>query len=178
MLVVFDTETTGLTAGINEMVQLSATVIDETNWTRLTSFTSLIKPRRIGTINADSMKVHGLDLDELLAAPPSEVVRGQFLDWWGDLAIDGKIKPCGWNYSFDERFLRMFFGSHEYDSLFYYKAVDVYPIAWVAQKQGKLPADLELSLDNVAEELGLIHKKHDAEGDVYVTWKILQELCK
>ena len=177
-LTVIDTETTGKKAGIHEIIQLSAVLVDTETWKPVSTFTSLVRPRRTGLIDPEAMGVNQLKLEDLEKAPSSETVRSQFLEWWADLGSEDKINPCGWNYSFDERFLRLLLGEVEYDSLFLYKALDVYSVAFAAQLEGKLPKSLNLGLVDVADHFGLVHFAHNAGGDTYVTWKILKELIK
>lgn len=176
MLTVIDCETTGLTAGIHEVCQVSFILIND-NLEQVAKFTSLVRPRRLGLIDADAMAVHGISMEDLLAAPTSEEVRGAFLEWWNDLG-QNRVYPCGWNYQFDRDFLRMFFGQVEYESLFYYKAVDVYSIAYAAQCGGRISASNTLSLADVTEELAITHMPHDAFSDTWATWKILERLIK
>jgi DNA polymerase III epsilon subunit-like protein len=124
MLTVIDLETTGLTAGIHEVCQISCILVDD-ELTQVSKFTSLVRPRRVGLIDSDALAVNGFTIEQLLKAPTSEDVRGSFLEWWNDLG-QTRVYPCGWNYQFDRDFLRMMFGQVEYESLFSYKAVDVY----------------------------------------------------
>ena len=176
-ITVIDVETTGRTPGIHEIIQLSAMVVDTTDWQRVSSFTSLVRAYRIDVIDPEALRVNQISMDDIKRAPTSESVRGAFLDWWVDLGISDKINPCGWNYKFDEEFLKLFFGRVEYENLFYYKAVDVFPVAWVAQHAGILDKSIDLSLANASDTLDITHKPHDAYGDVYATWKVLEILC-
>lgn len=177
-LTVIDTETTGTKAGTHEIIQLSAVLVDTETWKPESTFTSLIKPRRAVLADPKAMEVNQLKLEELASAPSSETVRSQFLEWWADLGSEDRINPCGWNYAFDERFLRLLLGEVEYESLFMYKALDVYSVAYAAQLAGKIPKSLNLRLSDVADYFGLVHLAHNAGGDTYVTWKILKELVK
>ena len=177
-LVVIDTETTGKTAGTHEMIQLSALVADVVNWKTVSSFSSLIQPRRWSLIDKEAMKVNQISIEDLKKAPFSETVRGQFLEWWSDLGLESVIYPAGWNYSFDRDFLKVMFGEAEYNSLFYYKAVEADTLAWAAQQKGIIPKAVHLSLAAVTEALDIPHLPHDAEGDTHATWRVIKQLVK
>ena len=178
MLTVFDVETTGFKAGANEMIEISALVFDEeNNFEFVSEFNSLVQPRRLGLIDPKAMEVNQIKLEDLMQAPTSEAVRGTFLEWWADLGI-GKVRPAGWNYQFDRDFLRIMFGEAEYDSLFYYKAVDAYSIASFCQFLELIPKSLDLSLAEVTRELGITHKPHGARSDTYATWQVIKTLTE
>ena len=175
MLMIIDTETTGKTAGKHEVISLSALAITD-DWNQLSYFTSLVKPRRLALVTDEAMKVNQLKLADLSSAPTSEQVRSSFLEWREDFPTMDKVLLVGWNPSFDIPFLKMFFGEVEYDALFKYWSVDVKSLYYLEQLRGKLDKSVNLSLVDVAEHFDIPHKAHDAQGDVYVTYKLLKRL--
>ena len=175
MLAVIDLETTGLNAGSHEIVEISLMIVDSKTLKEVSRFTSMVKPRRLTLVSDKAMKVNGLKFADLAKAPTSEVVRGRIYEWIEDLNLKSKLTPCGYNYSFDGKFLELFFGKIEYGYLFKYWHIDVKTMAWERWWKDELGEVSDaVHLTEVAEHYNLVHKAHDAFGDVYVTAELLR----
>lgn len=100
---VFDIESTGLSAEKNAMVQLAALPV--INGVEGEPFVSYLRPHPDAVIDPGALKVNRLEYDQLWTFPePSEVLKN-FIDW-----VDGHetlFALMGHNVPFDRKFLYM-----------------------------------------------------------------------
>lgn len=93
--VVLDLETTGLHAGRDRIVEISAIKYEE--WEPIECFTTLINP--IKPIPAEATAIHGITNDMVLSAPVFSQVTDSFFSFCGDYPI------VAHNLPFDLKFL-------------------------------------------------------------------------
>ena len=173
---VIDTETTGLNAGVNEIIQLAIVIVDE-DFNFVDKFVSKVRPMHEANIEEEAMKVNRLkNLDE---APTPLQVRNAFFQWNEEVHDGAVIEPIGHNYSFDKDFLKIFFG-HMYNEKFYYKFRDTFVLAQAMIDRGSL--DLgdngSTSLVGLCDHFEIPIKAHDALGDVLATLQLYKKLLE
>lgn len=80
----FDSETTGLWAPVNRMVELAGVKFSLKDGL-IDRFQSLINPMR--DIPKDVIEIHGIRNDDVVDAPPEEIVLNQFIEFCGNDSI-------------------------------------------------------------------------------------------
>lgn len=169
---VIDTETTGLVAGINEIVQIAVVIVDD-DFKFVDKFVSKVRPMHQANIDPEAMRVHKIkNLDE---APTPLQVRNAFYQWHEEVHDSAVIEPIGHNYSFDKDFLKLFFG--DYDERFYYKFRDTFVLAQALIDRGSLEVE-SLSLTPLCDHFEIPIKSHDALGDVLATIQLYRKLLE
>lgn len=181
-----DTETTGLEAGFNDLVQIAIVVLDE-NFKPNKSvpfFYTDLKPLRPDNAEARAFQVNGLSLARLIndGLDPFAAVE-LFIKWFEDLNLgEGKrILPLGHNYDFDKGFLKAWLGPKNYDYMFHYEVRDSkQAVAFLTDKQWWKADELQFSktsLTYVAGQLGIpTDRSHDALGDAITTAEVWRRL--
>lgn len=170
-----DTETTGLNEGIHEIVQIAIVIVDE-DFNYVDKFTSLIRPMHESNIDEEALKINRLKLSDLVKAPTPLQVRNAFYQWHEEVHDGIKIEPLGHNYSFDQAFLKLFFGNM-YRERFYYKFRDTHVLAQALIDRGSLKVE-STSLISLCDHFEIPIKAHDALGDVLATMKLYKKLLE
>jgi len=171
-----DTETTGLIAGVNEIIQIAVVIMDD-DFKFVDKFVSLVKPMHEGNINLDALKVNRIKMDDLLSAPTPLQVRNAFFQWHEEVHDSMMIEPLGHNYMFDRDFLKIFFGNDLYAEKFYYKTRDTFTLAQALIDRGSLDVG-STSLIGLCEHFDIPIKAHNALGDVLATMNLYRKLLE
>lgn len=172
-----DIETTGLEAGVHEIVQLAVIPFNE-KFEPMGRFVSYIKPLRPELADPTALELNHLNLTELNKAPTPAQVRSCFIEWKEDLFGQEQICPLGHNYaSFDSQFLKLFLTSQLYGKLFSYRVEDTSILARALKRVGLLPKELKGSLSSLREFFKVdCTVEHDAYEDALSTIKVYKKM--
>lgn len=178
MLAVIDTETTGLVAGVHEIVQIAIVPLSE-KLEPMGRFVSYVKPMRPGSADPRALEVNKLTLEGLALQPNPSQVRVAISDWVSNCYGEEKFVPLGHNYAgFDKAFVTLFLGNEMYNSIFNYHTEDTLHLARALKRAGVLILD-KCNLDSLTEYFGIERKvSHDAYEDAVATAKVYKELLK
>ena len=111
---VIDVETTGLEAGINEIIQISIIIHDdELNY--VDKFVTEVRPMHPEWAEDKAMEINQKSLIQLKTAPTPTEVRSIFYQWHENICGGKKLYPLGQNFPFDKAFLQIFFGENYKD---------------------------------------------------------------
>lgn len=179
-LVAIDTETTGLRAGYNDLIQIGAIALDSKLQEMGDPFEVFVKPIYPERIEDQAMKVNGLDADELLLAAPTRYEALKEFKAW-QRQFGKKLFPLAQNWPFDKGFLEAFIGAHQFNSVFHYEFVDTKSTAndlnFKAMAEGKEIPFPSTSLAGLCKALGIENvKAHDAVADARATAEVYREL--
>ncbi len=163
-LVVFDTETTGLSPARDEIVQIGAVRVVGARLVEGEAFETLVDPGR--PIPAASTRVHGLD-DAAVAGAPSIAEAGRALHRFAEGAV-----LVAHNAPFDLAFLRRHQGAM--GCAFDHPVLDT-----VLLSAAVFGEAVPHTLDAIAERLGVgldPARRHTAMGDAVATAEVLLHL--
>lgn len=155
--IVIDTETTGLSAQRDHIIEISALKIK--NGKIIDNYTSLVNPGIM--IPKSSIKIHGITDDMVVNAPTIDQVLPEFLDFIGNQPL------IGHNLSFDLRFINSYLNENINHSL-----ADTMLIA--RKKLGFLPNHKLITLIEYFE-LGE-SQEHRSLSDCVYTYKVYEKL--
>jgi DNA polymerase III epsilon subunit-like protein len=178
MLAVIDTETTGLVAGVHEIVQIAVIPLSE-QLEPMGRFVSYIKPMRPQSADPKAFEVNHLTLEGLATQPTPSQVRGALKDWKDNCYGDVKFIPLGHNYAgFDKGFIQLFLGTELYNNMLSYHCEDTMILARAMKRAGVLSVE-NCSLDGLTAFFGIERRVcHDAFEDAMATAKLYKELLK
>lgn len=174
--VAVDIETTGLKAGVHDIIEFAVLEYDETNGEATgLKFVSRMRPINPKMINEKAMAINKIPLRELEYAPTPMSVRKMFIEWKNELFGDMRFRVLGTNYDgFDRRFLELWLGDF-YEDIFHYHARDLWQLADICRRLGLISLE-SLKLESLRDYLGLVHQVHTAEGDCMLTIKAYKKL--
>lgn len=157
--VVIDTETTGLSASNDRIVEVSAVRFE--NFEPIEALTTKINPGR--SIPADAAAINHLSDDDFTDAPTIEQVAPAIIDFVGSSPL------VGWNIMFDLKFLWCS-GAHELleRKLKIFDAMAVAKKAWGSQH-------LSYRLESIAKERNVPHIPHTSLSDCVATGAIFKD---
>lgn len=155
--IVIDTETTGLSAQRDHIIEICALKIK--NGKIIDNYTSLVNPGIM--IPKSSIKIHGITDDMVVDAPTIEQVLPEFLDFIGNQPL------IGHNLSFDLRFINSYLNENINHSL-----ADTMLIA--RKKLSFLPNHKLITLIEYFE-LGE-SQEHRSLSDCVYTYKVYEKL--
>ena len=169
---VIDLETTGLTSGVNEIIEIAILHVrfkPDNSYDVLNKFHSLARPLKPALINPKAMEKNGITKEMLAEAPLLQEVRGDLTEWWED-CLSGKVcMILGHNFQgFDKGFLTLTLGE-AYKKMFDYHAEDTWAVAKFLQRKGLIPQEVGLSLDPLTEYFEIPLQAHRALDDCYGT---------
>lgn len=157
--VVIDTETTGLSAARDRIIELSA--IKFVEFEPVLSFSTMINPQM--HISEKATEVNGITDSDISNAPLIEQVAEQFLDFIGSLPI------VGYNLPFDLKFIYASGIDFTVKGRKYYDALDL------CRKIYKKELD-SFKLSDVADYLGIYRdSEHEALSDCLATGLVLEK---
>jgi len=114
-LLFLDLETTGLSAEIAAPIAIAAVVLGGPSHDEI--FHRFMRPFKGADINPFALAVNGYKEDQIQTWDPPELVCRDFIDWCLErFPAPQLITPAGWNYAFDERFLREWVLRHAPDA--------------------------------------------------------------
>lgn len=175
-IVLYDVETTGLVAGVNNVLQFGAIVCE--NGKELDSLKINIVHETY-TVSERAMEINKIDLATHTGYTPAEAVAiiKEFM-------AKHFVKPaqvCGHNVTFDVGFMKALFASvgEDYDKIFSYRLLDTSAVARFLVFAGIIPP--RGSLGDLAKHFKVPHEPnelHDALVDCRVTYLLLLEMAK
>ncbi|MBW2245874.1 MAG: 3'-5' exonuclease [Deltaproteobacteria bacterium] len=159
---VIDLETTGLNTKTDEMIAFACVPVQELKILVNNAYYTLIKPEKY---NIESMKYHGISVDDLKNAPSFKEVAHQILE-----ALDGII--VGHSVEFDYRFLKKSF--KKIGIKFKKNIIDIVLIEkWLAKKTND--PELDLTIEGLMNLYELNdYYRHNAFADAFFTAQIFQ----
>jgi DNA polymerase III subunit epsilon len=159
---VVDLETTGLNIKTDEVIAFACIPVQELKLLVNNAYYTLIKPEKY---NIESMKYHGISLDDLKNAPSFKEVAPKVFK-----ALDGII--VGHSVEFDYRFLKKSF--KEIGIKFKKNIIDIVLIEkWLAKKTNNI--ELDLTIEGLMNRYGLNdYYRHNAFADAFFTAQIFQ----
>lgn len=176
-LLFIDKETTGLDAATAAPVEISALVLAGPHDGK--SFTGKMRPFDGADINPYALTANGLTLEEIRTWPQPADVFGQFNDWLETVLPERTLaKPAGYNFAFDDRFLRAWYARHgevqQYSFQFDGTPVEVMDVikqTWPANVGTVFPKKGGMKLTFQHEfHFGTVHDKaHTALADCIAT---------
>lgn len=155
--IVIDTETTGLSAQRDHIIEISALKIK--NGKIIENYTSLVNPGIM--IPKSSIKIHGITDDMVIDAPTIDQVLPEFIDFIGNQPL------IGHNLSFDLRFINSYL-----DKNINHDLADTMLIA--RKKLGFLPNHKLITLIEYFE-LGE-SQEHRSLSDCIYTYRVYEKL--
>ena len=160
--VVIDTETTGLKANTDRIVEISAIIFEE--YLPTSSWTTRIKIDR--PIPPEVSLINGIHDEDLVSAPLLEEVAESFKNFIGNLPI------VGYNISFDLKFL-------------YCSGIDLvslkqkkYDVLTLARKEYKDIITGGFSLENVCDYNDIFYIPHQSLSDCYATGELFKTIIE
>jgi DNA polymerase III subunit epsilon len=159
---VVDLETTGLNIKTDEVIAFACVPVQELKLLVNNAYYTLIKPEKY---NIESMKYHGISIDDLKNAPYFKEVAPKVFK-----ALDGII--VGHSVEFDYRFLKKSF--KEIGIKFKKNIIDIVLIEkWLAKKTNNI--ELDLTIEGLMNRYGLNdYYRHNAFADAFFTAQIFQ----
>ena len=159
---VIDLETTGLDIKTDEVIAFACVPVQELKLLVNNAYYTLIKPEKY---NIESMRYHGISIDDLKNAPSFKEVAHQIFK-----SLDGII--VGHSVEFDYRFLKKSF--KKIGIKFKKDIIDIVLIEkWLAKKTEN--PELDLSIEKLMNRYGLNdYYRHNAFADAFFTAQIFQ----
>jgi len=159
---VIDLETTGLNTKTDEMIAFACVPVQELKLLVNNAYYTLVKPEKY---NINSMKYHGISIDDLKNAPTFKEVAYKILE-----TLDGII--VGHSVEFDYRFLKRSF--KKIGIKFKKNIIDIVLIEkWLAKKNNDI--ELDLTIEGLMNRYGLNdYYRHNAFADAFFTAQIFQ----
>lgn len=159
---VIDLETTGLNINTDEVIAFACVPVWELKLLVNNAYYTLVKPEKY---NIDSMKYHGISIEDLKNAPSFKEVAHQILK-----ALDGII--VGHSVEFDYKILKKSF--KKIGIKFKKNIIDIVLIEkWLAKKTNDL--ELDLSIEKLMKRYGLNdYYRHNAFADAFFAAQIFQ----
>ena len=179
----FDTETTGLNAVVNDVIQLSGVI--EVDGENKESFDIRCQPHNYENISQEALDVHGISIEELKGYQSPKKAHAEFLDILGKYVSkfdrDDKFWPGGYNVKFDLDFVAEWFkkcGDRYFGSWQNWRALDPLPMVNLLAYSGKLPPLPNHKLETICGHFKIEIKAHDALSDVEATVKLFHIIRK
>lgn len=163
--IAFDTETSGLSAETDRIIEIGAVIFN--NGVSSAHFSSLINPHIL--TSPDAEKVNHISQEMINAAPPEESVFSDFTAFLGD-ALQGKTFLVAHNATFDRRFLEETLQRLGFDANLIF--VDTLELS-----RKLIPGLKDYKLQTVAEHFDLNNKSaHRADSDAEICGMIFLKL--
>ncbi len=180
-----DTETTGLTPGKCDPIQIAGMV--EIDGEIKEEFNILSQPFdfNVGNIQQRALDVHGYTLEQLRSEPflPPRTAYSDFLRILGRYVdrFDKRDKfwMAGFNVRFDLDMVQGWFENvHDkyFGSWFEYKVLDVMQLAFAEMYKGRLTGLDSYRLETIARHYGIEINAHDAISDIKASRELFLRL--
>lgn len=187
LLVVVDTETTGLIAGYHDVIQVAVVPLnaDLNQLEGVPPFYMNIQPEYPERTTPAALKKNGLKLEELEHCPTKFEAADYFHEWFQALNLPhGKrlIYLCQ-NSPFDVAFLKHWLGAEGFDRYFCRRGRDtMFTAAYLndrAAYQAQSVPFPSVSLEGLANKFGIPYEgAHDALNDCLITAKVYKEMLR
>jgi DNA polymerase-3 subunit alpha len=168
-----DTETSGLSSSVNEIIQLACVPLIDGKLG--VHFNEFCQPTNWNSIDQKSIEIHGITIDQMKTFQSPYEMLNKFIAYVNQFGV--KFVIAGYNSNFDKAFIGALFArnglSKEYSRLFLNEVRDVHARAKAVKD--KLQST-KLKLVNLAEEFGIEIKAHDALSDIQATIEVDRRL--
>lgn len=180
-----DTETTGVDAGIDEILSISAFITDTITGEIGETFNAFMKPTDMALLTDSAVAIHGLTREKVATFEEPDLVCNRFVCWLQrnnpTRQYADKIEKyafAGYNVRFDVDMLSRFFALHtrtKLVSLVSFMQFDVYAIVQMEWIKGNSPMGTlfrfmkKHNLGAICEALGVALTAHEAESDILAT---------
>ena len=175
-----DTETTGVDAAENDIVQLACMIEIDGKIVREQEFR--MRPMNGNAITAKALEVNGLTMDEIMAYPSAVIglnqLRALMSKYVSKYDKADKFVPAGFHVRFDLDFLRSTFkkcGDKYFGSWFYAASLDVQSFVAVAIAKYGLKSE-NFRLGTLCRRFGIPIKVHEAMSDIRATRMLYDKL--
>lgn len=185
-LAALDIETTGVTPGYHEIVQIAIVPLDDDLDPQDRSpFYMLVKPEHPERAMREAMQVNQLKMADLMQAPTQVQVQDTLEEWFQALELpqDKRLIALTQNGEFDIPFIKVWLGEVAYHRYFCYNGRDSMQYALgmndsAAFKCQPVPF-AGVGLKPLCNRLGiLLEGHHDALSDCLATAKVYKELLR
>jgi len=191
-LCAIDTETTGLDAYWNEIIQIAILPLDQNIEPRkdVTPFYIEMRPEHPERIDPKAMSVNNLNLATIMNRGfDQEKSKDLLRDWVDKLELPftksgifrKRIIPLAQNYAFDQAFIKHWLGIDMYNELFDYSFADTMTVATYLNDRAAMHGEpvpfSKINLSYLASTLKIEHGgAHDALQDCLVTAKVYKRM--
>jgi len=194
---IVDTETTGLVAGYNDIIEIAVIVLDEhmDKDPNIIPFHTMMLPSRPDNIDINALKVQQSNDDgKKLTRTKFDLVMRHglqpdkcadlFIDWVDRIGLPpkGRLLPIAHNWVFDRGFIIDWLGQLSFDYAFSHIFMDTFPISkfidatYVARGKNS-PFGPSMRLKDIARDLGFVpDRSHNALDDCLTTHEVLKRL--
>ena len=176
----FDTETSGLDAQLNDILQLGAII--EIDGVVKDEFVLTSQPFNYNNISADALKTNKFTVEQIRTFDTPQTMLTKLLShlkkYVNPLDYKDRYIIVGQNAKFDAAMLKCFFAKNKYPQgftdFFGHHFIDLLGINLLLQLKGLLPAS-NLKLETMVATYGIkTAKAHDAGEDIKATRNILK----
>ncbi len=181
-----DSETTGLSKDINEIVQLSGII--EHDGEVIEEYDIFMRPDRPKNVDEGALRAQNRTLAQLMAFPERRLGIEEFadlLDRYGmppEHTLPNPIKHTwvGQNPEFDRGFVRVMLtnaGVKTFGDLFEPVAIDLVTVAREAKRKGFYRGE-NCKLPTICRELGIDYLAHDSLEDIRATREAMRKFSE
>jgi DNA polymerase-3 subunit epsilon len=178
----FDTETTGVNPGVNDIIQLAGII--EIDGDIKEKFTFEMQPFNYDNINQGALDTHGITIEKMKTFMNPKEAYSKLIDIF-DIYInkfdrEDKFIVCGYNVRFDIDFLNSFFKKNSDNFLFSYIGTvkDPFPVFGYLKSLEKIKTE-DLKLGTMCKYFGIsLDNAHDALADIEATKMLIEKLDK
>jgi DNA polymerase III subunit epsilon len=176
----FDTETTGVNPGVNDIIQLAGII--EIDGEIKDGFVLEMQPFSYENIDQGAINTHGISVEKIrtFMTPQEAYVKltDIFNKYVDKFNREDKFIVCGYNVKFDIDFLNDFFKKNSDSYLFSYLGMskDPYPVFQYLKAMGKIQSE-NLKLGTMCKYYGIdLANTHDAFADINATKLLIEKL--
>ena len=177
----FDTETTGVVPGRNEIVQIAGMI--EVDGEIVERFEYFQRPKNVDNVEPIALKVQGKTLDEIMAYPQNGNIYKKMNELFNrnvqKFVAKDKLMPAGQNVYFDKQFMFALWKQFNDNYLGSYLSggcIDVLTASAMAVEMGLMQQPIDarfrpsFKLEAIARTLGVdLENAHSALDDIEAT---------
>jgi DNA polymerase-3 subunit epsilon len=175
-LIYIDTETTGLTPGRNDIIELAGII--EIDGVVKEEFDLYMQPFDYNTVEAKALEINQFTLDQLKTFPTGQQAYADFISilkkYVNPYDKTDKFVVVGQNVKFDLDHMRAWFtkcGDKFFGSFFDYHAYDLVSISMFLKLSGMINPE-KMKLEHIAAYFGIRYGSHRAIEDIRVTREV------